>query len=204
MRYAKYIAVCFALLALVFLLGYNRGKRAVMEGLKPSVDTLYLADTIRVDSPIPARITPIEPMDVKIPLSVSYLLAQLPDDRDTVRVVDRIHDTVMVDVSLPRERRLYENQYYRAVVSGVQPRLDSIALFYTTKVVNNPVYIQPDPNRLFLDASLSYGGRFSAPVTLNYGYSFRWLELYGGAGYDFAQKGMVCRVGARANLLTWK
>lgn len=204
MRYAKFIAVGFVLLALVFLLGYNRGKRAVLEGLKPSVDTLYLADTICVDSPVPARITPIESMDIKIPLSVPYLLALLPDDRDTVRVVDRIHDTVMVDVSLPRERRLYKNQYYRAVVSGVQPRLDSIALYYTTKVVNNPVYIQPDPNRLFIEASLSYDNRFSAPLTLNYGYSFRWIELYGGAGYDFAQKGMVCRIGARANLLTWK
>ena len=42
------------------------------------------------------------------------------------------HDTVKELVYLPREYMVYKDSTYRAVVSGVQPRLDSIEIYRPT------------------------------------------------------------------------
>lgn len=49
--------------------------------------------------------------------------------KDTVN----IHDTTFVYV--PREYKVYQDSSYRAVVSGYDPRLDSIEIYYPTKIV---------------------------------------------------------------------
>lgn len=39
--------------------------------------------------------------------------------------------------TLQYERRVYENEYFRAVVSGYQPRLDTLEIYIGGKVTNN-------------------------------------------------------------------
>jgi hypothetical protein len=39
--------------------------------------------------------------------------------------------------TLKFERRIYETDYYRAVVSGYQPRLDTLEIYIGSKVINN-------------------------------------------------------------------
>lgn len=62
---------------------------------------------------------------------------------DTVRIA--ISDTCLIVrsdttyISLPREQRVYADTNYRAVVSGIEPRLDSLSFTERTKYV----YITP-------------------------------------------------------------
>jgi hypothetical protein len=39
--------------------------------------------------------------------------------------------------TLKFDRKVYENEYFRAVVSGYQPRLDTLEIYIGGKVTNN-------------------------------------------------------------------
>lgn len=54
---------------------------------------------------------------------------------DTIRVVLRDSVCVRDTIYLPRETKVYEDSLYRAVVSGYEPRLESIAVFPQTRYV---------------------------------------------------------------------
>lgn len=71
--------------------------------------------------------------------------------RDTVQITSlkvverRIIDTVYVEtidsvfVLLPRERVWYKGEDYFAAVSGIQPSLDTLAVFPKTKIITNTI-----------------------------------------------------------------
>lgn len=54
---------------------------------------------------------------------------------DTVTICHELRDTVKELVFLPREYVVYKDTSYRAVVSGVQPRLDSLTVYPKTEVL---------------------------------------------------------------------
>lgn len=54
---------------------------------------------------------------------------------DTIKVVVRDSICVRDTIYLPRETRVYEDSLYRAVVSGYEPRLESIAVYPRTHYI---------------------------------------------------------------------
>lgn len=79
------------------------------------IDTLIQHDTLTVEKPVPRIVRVIDTM--------------------LVPVVDTVHTRDSVFISLPKEKKVYEDSTYRAVVSGYKPSLDSISVYQTTKVV---------------------------------------------------------------------
>lgn len=93
---------------------------------------------------------------------------------DSVRI-----DTVKELVFLPREYMVYKDSTYRAVVSGVQPRLDSIEVYRKTQVQTITKTISvPDRKRwgLGIQAGAGWNGREVQPyVGLGVSYDLvRW------------------------------
>lgn len=84
-------------------------------GISVKVDTLIVRDTIVKNTPIPV-IT------------------------ETVRTeYVEVHDTIIRDstifVPMPIEQKVYQDEEYRAVISGWHPSLDSMTVYPKTKIV---------------------------------------------------------------------
>lgn len=97
-----------ALLLASFALGWKGGKQAVLTGLKPQMDTLYAE---RVDT---------------LEIAVNRVIRERVTD--TLRLY--IHDTAYIEI--PRWEKVYTGEEYRAVVSGYDPRLDSLTIYPKT------------------------------------------------------------------------
>lgn len=136
-------------LALVFLaimaIGVARIRhleRTIDELRNAPADTVTIVktDTVKVDSPVPVH---------------HYI-----KERDTAFIVltDVKVDTVKELVFLPREYMVYKDSTYRAVVSGVQPRLDSIEVYQrnTVQTVTKTIRV-PDRKRWGLGVQAGYG-----------------------------------------------
>ena len=109
-------AFLFGALASYFAVkGHFQAKLAT---LTPEVIQVVKRDTLRVNSPILREIHKVTHDTIKIVLN------------DTIVRRDTIY--------LEREQRIYEDEDYKAFVSGFQPRLDSIYVYpktiYETKV----------------------------------------------------------------------
>jgi hypothetical protein len=89
--------------------------------------------------------------------------------RDTVRV----HDTLFV--SLPRERKVYQDSSYRAVVSGYMPSLDSM-----TVTVTKTSFV-PSRKRWSVGIGPSVGLGWVSPIGGNAG-----MGTYFGVGVSFS------------------
>ena len=87
----------------------------VSETYKVRVDTLYLKDTIRVYEP-------------KI-----VLKTQTDTIWQSVQELVEVHDTLFVP--LVRERVVYQDTAYKAVVSGVMPSLDELEIYQRERIV---------------------------------------------------------------------
>ena len=92
------------------------------------VDTLVVRDTIRAYKPVPFNVYVVDTLYVPVPI---------PGGRDTVWA------------QLPREAKEYRDPdtTYWAVVSGVEPRLDSIEVYPKTVFIEKAqtVYAEPSP-----------------------------------------------------------
>lgn len=101
--------------AIVFVCGYESGRRRHFEGANEGVKTKVVQvikhDTITI---IP-QVERIYRRDtIMIPI------------RDTIKVSDTVY------ASVDREYKVYSDSLYRAIVSGYQPRLDSLELYQKT------------------------------------------------------------------------
>lgn len=99
-----------------FIWGRYGGDRLPEERLR--IDTVIFRDTIRDTLLVPRKI---------------YLTRV-----DTVYMWQP-NDTVKVPVLVPIERKVYETEDYRAVVSGFRPSLDSLDIFPQTRVITRTV-----------------------------------------------------------------
>lgn len=92
--------------------------QAKLESLTPEVIRVIKRDTLRLNTPVLREIHKVT--------------------HDTIKIV--MNDTIVRrdTIYLEREQRVYEDEEYKAFVSGFQPRLDSIYVFpktiYETKV----------------------------------------------------------------------
>lgn len=115
------LVIALFLIALGALGAYfplKRHFRAELEALKPEVIRVVKRDTLRLNTPVLREIHKVT--------------------HDTIKIV--INDTIVRrdTIYLEREQRVYEDDDYKAFVSGFQPRLDSIYVYrktiYETKV----------------------------------------------------------------------
>ena len=92
--------------------------QAKLEDLTPEVIQVIKRDTLRLNTPVLREIHKVT--------------------HDTIKIV--MNDTIVRrdTIYLEREQRVYEDEEYKAFVSGFQPRLDSIYVYpktiYETKV----------------------------------------------------------------------
>jgi hypothetical protein len=122
-------------------------------------DTLTIRDTITINNPILVTKT----------------------IRDSIYI--QIHDTVYI--SLPREVRIYEDERFRAEVSGYQPSLDWIDIFTGTKIVTQTVTEKRRPHSISVGMEANYSTDFRMPIQLEYGYRLKdWITIYGYAEYE--------------------
>lgn len=118
-----------------FLLG-RAHRPAPVEVITEVRDTTYLRDTVRVPVPVPVehRVT----------------------DTLELEVVTTVRDTVVA--MLPREEVRYEDSTYTAIVSGIRPRLEYLAIYPERQVVTVTETITvPTARRWSLGVQAGYG-----------------------------------------------
>lgn len=118
MTRAKLILLGLLLLA-VGAAGFVLGRRSMPQitRVETQVDTLVIRDTITRETPRFTRV---------------YV-------RDSIYVIVRDTLTVKDTVWLPREVKVYEDERYRAEVSGYRPSLDRIDIYTQDRVVTQEV-----------------------------------------------------------------
>lgn len=122
------------LIGAAFVWGKYEGKRLPEERLR--VDTVFFRDTIRDTLLLPQKIylTRIDTVYMRLP-----------------------NDTVKVPVLVPIERKVYETEDYRAVVSGFRPNLDSMEIFPRTKVITRNVETATAAKRRWIRFGIGVG-----------------------------------------------
>lgn len=142
-------------------------------------DTVFIdrIDTLLYDNP--QLIEQYESEREKVAIEVRRLKKQLAAALNTPADTLEIHDTTTQLVFLPREYMVYKDSTYRAVVSGVQPRLDSLEIYQhnTVQTITKTVKV-PDKKRwgFGVNVGAGYNGKEIAPyigVGVQYNI-FRW------------------------------
>ena len=144
------IVMLFLLLLMVAIKRISNLEERIKELESAPADTVTVIqhDTIKIDSPIPMY---------------KYI-----KEKEYIQLSDTLfaHDTVKELVFLPREYLVYKDSTYRAVVSGVQPRLDSIEIYRPT-ITNTITKTVPIPDRkrwgLGINAGAGWNGREISP-----------------------------------------
>ena len=125
------------------------------------VDTLYVRDTLRVETPVFIERHTVDTMVV------------------SVTEFQVVHDTAFVQ--LPREEVEYRDTSYRAVVSGFLPRLEELEIYQREKVVTiqtEKVVRVPDAKRWGVGVQAGYGITPAGPQPyLGLGVSYNFLRF---------------------------
>ena len=118
--------------------------------------TVIRHDTIKIDNPVPV---------------VKYM-----KEKEYIKITDSllVHDTVTHFVELPREYLVYKDTSYRAVVSGVQPRLDSIEIYQTSTTSTITKFVEVKKKT-----------RWGIGVQAGYGWNGNKCAPYLGAGVQY-------------------
>lgn len=158
--FLKFVAlVAIFLLIMLAALGRIRKLEKHIEELENApADTVTM---IRVDTLRIAELVPV----YKYIKEKEYITV-----KDSLIVVD----TVTKLIQLPREYLVYRDSTYRAVVSGVQPRLDSLELYPKTTVQTVTKYV------LRTDAK-----RWGLGVNVGAGWNGQKISPYVGVGVQY-------------------
>ena len=133
--------------------------QAKLEDLTPEVIQVIKRDTLRLNTPVLREIHKVT--------------------HDTIKIV--MNDTIVRrdTIYLEREQRIYEDEEYKALVSGFQPSLDSIYVYpktiYETKVSTRKEWRQ-----------FTYGVQVGVGVVMPFNSSPSFGGYLGfGIGYNF-------------------
>lgn len=153
-----FVALCLLFL-LILWMAHTRIKNLQKEldaykNAPADTITVIRHDTIKVNSPVPVY------------KYIKY--------NDTVTICHQLIDTVKELVFLPREYMVYKDSTYRAVVSGVDPRLDSIEIYRPTitNTITKYVEVKKKP-------------RWSIGLQAGYGFNGKDFKPYIGAGVQY-------------------
>lgn len=152
-----------ALGAVLFLLGRCSDRTPRLQSESVRVDTLYVRDTITQETPVYTRVFVRDSIFVTL--------------RDTLRQTDTVW--------LPRETKIYEDERYRAEVSGYQPSLDRIDIFVPERIITK------DKTQV---VTVKRNTHWGIGVQAGYGATY-----YDGGVHTFPYIG----VGLSWNLITW-
>lgn len=104
---------------LLFLVGRWTAPEPPVVSEEVKVVTEVVHDTVTVERPVERYVRTIDSIPVVV--------------RDTLRVCDTLY------ISLPREVKVYEDDRYRAEVSGYMPSLDRMDIYQQTQIVEKEV-----------------------------------------------------------------
>lgn len=153
------------LLLLVGVAGFVLGRRSMprITRVETQVDTLVIHDTITRETPVFTRVYVRDSIYVTL--------------RDTLHRTDTVW--------LPREVKIYEDERYRAEVSGYQPSLDRIDIFVKDRIVTQ------DKTQV---VTVKRNARWGIGLQAGYGATY-----YDGGVHTVPYIG----VGVSWNLITW-
>lgn len=134
--------------------------------------TIIRHDTIPIDNP--TLIEQYESENEKVAIEVRRLRKQLAEALNQHADTIIAHDTTEKLVFLPREYMVYKDSTYRAVVSGVQPRLDSIEIYRPTIT-----------NTITKTVVQKKKTRWGIGLQAGYGFDGKKLRPYVGAGVQY-------------------
>ncbi len=86
-------------------------------------DTICIYDTIRIEKLIPAYIKTIDTFLVEL--------------KDTILIKDTVY------LSIPKEEKIYQEESFKAWISGYRPSLDSIHIYNSTQQIYSSTTILP-------------------------------------------------------------
>ena len=110
----RHVILAFALCIICFFCGRY--------SIKKQIEVVKDIDTLNNPVPDPSFVFDIEEIEIPYPVFVYQ-------KGDTVKVVDTVY------VSLPIQRKVYETDLYRAVVSGFIPSLDSMTIYHKREII---------------------------------------------------------------------
>lgn len=117
--------------------------------------------------------------DVTIEVRPQLIASGTLRETVTVHVHDTIHD-LDLDAVLPREYRVYADTSYRAVVSGIDPRLDSLSIREVHETILQPYEVTrwKERSRWGLSVQGGYGiGTGGLTPYIGVGVSYRLLDF---------------------------
>lgn len=162
MKTDKWLLV--ATVALLVIFSFIGGRKSVRRAEIVQRDTVVVSvhDTITKERPVPLYTKVVDTMFVPV------------HSHDTIRIRDSVF------LALPKERKVYGDSTYYAVVSGYKPSLDTLKVYRTTKyiTVTNTVKEPPRHWKLQVTAGPSVlvtpTGDVKAGLgaTLGFGYAF--------------------------------
>lgn len=144
--------------AVAYLLGRHDGRKAANLPVNIRVDTLTIRDTIREKYPVE--------------------IVKYKDRVELVAVTDTVRRTDTLYMALEIERKTYQSDDYRAVVSGWHPVLEDIAVFPKTQIIT--IHEQAAPVRQHWGASVTGGpavvfnGKWHAGLGVALGLSYNF------------------------------
>lgn len=147
-----------ALVAACLALGFFVGRGAKPPHPVVQTDTLIVRDTIREGFPV--------------------YVDRVVTRTELVQVTDTLyrHDTLFVALEI--ERRTYEGEDYRAVVSGWQPSLDEIAVYPKTTYITKEVQVPGPPARWSFGVTagpgILYDGKLHGGIGIVAGLQYRF------------------------------
>jgi len=150
------LAILVVLMVAAFCLGRCTGQMGADEGLIAHSDTVTVRDTVKIPfEKLETQVVTQEVVRYKyVPISVA------PDTFVKHDTIIRVEDGVAV---IPISLKTYtDSSTYKAVVSGYDPRLESIEVYQTNTVITNTV--QPSQWSVGLQ-----GGLYATPKGLQPG-----------------------------------
>lgn len=106
------LLLCF----ISFLFGKTCKKKEIIHNIE--IDTVI--DTIIQPIPVPQYIVDVE--EVEIPFHMDAIVKK-----------DTIKDTVYINI--PIQRKTYQTDDYRAVISGYRPNLDTMTIYHKREII---------------------------------------------------------------------
>lgn len=131
--------------AMIFARFSHDSKRGLADNAV-GCDTTTVYDTIQVDKPVPRDSVVIRYVTQIVPAE-----REEPEPAPVITAAATSEDSVRV--SVPITQKVYENDEYRAYVSGYQPSLDSLLFYRPTQVIR----IKEKPKRWGIGVQVGYG-----------------------------------------------
>lgn len=199
---AATLFVSGALLTLLLFASFFLGRKTAPKCPQiPPADTTFVADTSHHEEPEPAEVIPAgyELIKVGTVAQLRKTIAAL-EAAAAAAAQDTTHaplpDTASVVVPLPVERKIYEDTTYRAVISGINPVLESIDVYSKTAYITQTVYqpveyderlyavadVGADHFYRYVRAGLTFERRITGPLYYELSGGYEWTSL-GNGGY---------------------